>query len=147
MSGQHHNQHTSLNHNEAKDTQTMVNGNDTFTAPLKTSKRRAIKTDRELLKLCAAWRPAVDRCIAVMDRLAQKPDSAWTVADRARDKKASRAVHELEEAIFDTPAATLAGLKAKAEILRHMDTAMGVPAAEKYAASLVTDILALGRNW
>jgi hypothetical protein len=34
------------------------------------------------------------------------------------------------------------GQKAKAEILRHMDTAMGVPAAEEYAASLVVDILA-----
>ena len=72
----------------------------------------------------------------------RRPDCNWTAVDRTLDKEVLRAVHGIEESIFDTPAATLAGRKAKAEILHHMDTALGVPTAKEYAASLVVDIMA-----
>lgn len=39
------------------------------------------------------------------------------------------------------------GLKAKAKLLDDMGTTLGAPPTEEHAASLVADILALGRNW
>ena len=104
-------------------------------------------TDTELLELCAAWRPANDRYMSVTDRLGDIHEDDQSVADRALNKEVSRKVHGIEERIFDTPSATLAGLKAKAEILRHMGTAMNVEATPEHAESLVVDILALGSAW
>jgi hypothetical protein len=125
----------------------MVNGSETSAAPRKASKRRAIRTDTELLKLCAAWRQANSRYMSVTLRLDSKPDHEWTAAERALSKEVSRAVHQIEERIFDTPAETLAGLKAKAEILAFMGNEMGIPVDNSHGWSLVTDIMGLGGEW
>ena len=144
----------------------MANTNDTSAAPLGISKRRALLTgaaaalsagavvparasgaDKELLELCVAWRQAADRLIPVADRLAEVLDGDWSEDDRVLDRELNNEVCGLERRIFDIEAATLAGLKAKAGVLEYMDTAMGVPANPEYAASLVTDIVALGSDW
>ena len=104
-------------------------------------------TDTELLELCAAWRPANNRYMSVTDRLGDIHEDDQSAADRALNKEVSREVHGIEERIFDTPAATLAGLKAKAEILAYRGTEMGIPVDGPHGLSLVTDILALGRSW
>lgn len=101
-------------------------------------------TDAELLQLCAAWRTANDRYMSVTDRLDQIDEANQSDADRALGKDVSRAVHEIERRIFDTPATTLAGLRAKAEILAYMGDEMGIPVDSENGWSLVQDILALG---
>ena len=85
--------------------------------------------------------------MSVTDRLDQIHEDDQTAADRALGKEVSHTVHELEQRIFDTPAATLAGLKAKAEILAYMGNEMGIPADSSHGWSLVTDIMALGGEW
>ena len=104
-------------------------------------------TDAELLELCAAWYPANDRYMSVGDRLADLHEDDQSAADRALSKEVHRVVHQIERRIFDTPAATLAGLKAKTEILAFMGNEMGVPVDSPHGWSLVTDILALGSTW
>ena len=84
-------------------------------------------TDAELLELCAAWRPANDHYMSVTDRLADLHEDDQSAADRALGREVSRAVHRIERRIFDTPATTFAGLKAKAEILAFMGNEMGIP--------------------
>ncbi|TDH58167.1 hypothetical protein E2C06_34090, partial [Dankookia rubra] len=79
-------------------------------------------TDTELLELCAAWRQAVDRLIPIADRHAGMLDRDWSAADRVLKKEVEGEVFGLERRIFDTEAATLAGLKAKAGVLDYMDT-------------------------
>ena len=103
--------------------------------------------DTELLELCAAWRPANDRYMSVVDRLSDIHEGDQSAADRALDKEASQAVHQIERRIFDTPAVTLASLKAKAEILAFMGNEMGIPADSSHGWSLVTDIISLGGEW
>ena len=104
-------------------------------------------TDTELLELCAAWRPANAQYMSVVDRLGDLHEDDQSAADRALGKEVSQAVHQIERRIFDTPATTLAGLKAKAEILAFMGTEMGIPVDGPQGWSLVTDILALRGEW
>ncbi|TDH57943.1 hypothetical protein E2C06_35235 [Dankookia rubra] len=101
-------------------------------------------TDTELLELCAAWRPANGRYMSVTDRLDDILEDDQSAADRALGQEVHRAVHQIERRIFDTPATTLAGLKAKAEILAFMGTEMGIPVDGPHGWSLVTDIMTLG---
>ena len=56
-------------------------------------------------------------------------------------------MYGLERRIFDIEVATLAGLKAKVGVLDYLNTAMGVSPNPEYAASLVTDLVALGSAW
>ena len=144
----------------------MANTNDTSTAPLGISKRRALLTgaaaalsagaaapvrasgaDAELIELCAAWRQAADRLIPVEARLAEVLDGDLSEDDRVLDRELNSEVYALEQRIFGIEAATLAGLKAKAGVLDYLNTAMGVSPNLEYAASLVTDIMALGSAW
>ena len=141
----------------------MANTNDKSAAPLGASKRRALLTgavaalsagavapahasgaDKELIELCAAWRQAADRLIPVADRLAHLSDDDWSDYDRVLDRELNNEVYGLERRIFGIEAATLAGLKAKAGMLDYLNTAMGVSPNPEYAASLVTDFVALG---
>ena len=104
-------------------------------------------TDTELLELCAAWRQAADRLIPVADRLAGMLERDRSEDDRVLDRELNSEVYALEQRIFGIKAATLAGLKAKAGVLDYLNTAMGISPTPEYAASLVTDIVALGSAW
>ena len=104
----------------------------------------AAGADAELLELCAAWRRAFDREMAVLERLGRMLERDWSDEDRASLAEASAEVYRLEDLVFDTPATTLAGVKAKASVLDYLDAAADIPAEREYAASLVADIMALG---
>lgn len=104
----------------------------------------AAGADAELLALCAAWRRAFDREAAVTDRLACKFEKDWSGEEAALWHAVQDAVSELERRIFATRARTMAGVRAKAGVLAHLDAAAGIPAEREQAASLVADVLALG---
>ena len=150
----------------------MANGNNTPDALPRTSKRRgllsgaarlgaatalaagfmapaarAIGADAELLAFCAAWRRAVDRFIPIVSHVGNFHEKDQSTADRALLEDAQDEVYGLEERIFSTEATSLAGLKAKAEVLDYMEAAMDVSATAEQAASLVADIKALGAAW
>ena len=159
MSRKSRTQDFSLNHDRTEDVLTMANANDKSAAPLVASKGRALLTgavaalfagavapahasgpDKELIELCAAWRQTADR-------LANIFDADWSEEDRVLDRELNNAVYGLERRIFDIKAATMAGLKAKVGVLDYMDTGMGISPTPEYAASLVTDFVALGSAW
>lgn len=146
----------------------MAAGNDTPLAPPAATARRALLrgaaglgvagaavascqpayaadgSDAELIQLCAAWREALDREMAVTDRLGRMMERDWSDADHALFDEAGGAVSELEGRVFGTKATTLAGIKAKAGVLDYLDAAAGIPAEPHQAASLVADVLAFG---
>ena len=99
--------------------------------------------DAELVALCAAWRRAFDREKAVTERLFRMHQRHWSAADRDLLDAVEADVHELERRVFGARAVTLAGAKAKAGVLAHLDAAAGIPAEPEQAASLVADIVAL----
>ena len=103
----------------------------------------ATGADAELIALCAEWRRAFDRDMAVTDRLACMHEKDWSDEDRALNHEVHDDVNELEDRVFETKARTMAGVKAKAGVLAYLDAAAGIPAPAEYAASLVADILAL----
>lgn len=115
-----------------------------LSSPTTAASAAASGADAELLALCASWYPANDRYMAVSDRLDDILEDDQSPADRALMEEVHRAVNEIEERIFDTPASTFGGLKAKAEILAFMGDEMGIPVDSANGWSLVQDILALG---
>lgn len=104
----------------------------------------AAGADARLIADCAAWREAMDREMAVTDRLGRMMERDWSDADHALFDEAGDAVSELEGRVFGTKATTLAGIQAKAGVLDYLAAAAGIPAEPDHAASLVADVLAFG---
>ena len=102
-------------------------------------------TEADLIAFCAEWREAIDEYMPLVTRLDRVAEKDQPATDRARCDALDDDIHELEQIIFSTPAATLAGLKAKAGVLAFMGNEMGMPVDSPAAWSLVKDILALGR--
>lgn len=146
----------------------MATGNDTPLAPSGATARRAlfggaaavgaaiagvsscqvvpaaVGADAELVALCAAWRQAMDRNAAVVDRLARMHECDWSEEDHAEWDETGEALSEIEDRVFEAKAANLAGIRAKAGVLEYMAAAFGIPAQPEQAASLVADVLAFG---
>ena len=145
----------------------MATGNDTLCAPFSATARRALLggaavlgtafatasscqpvlaagADAGLVALCAAWRRALAREMAVTDRLFATHERDWSDADRDLFDEVGADVSDLERRVFGTRATTLAGIKAKAGVLGHLSAAAGVPTEPEQAASLVADVLAFG---
>lgn len=114
--------------------------------PRQTSKRRSKGPDAELLQLCAVWRPANDRSIEILDQIGSKLERDWSAEDHALQREVEE-TNALEQRIFRMKARTLAGLKAKAAVLAHLDAQFAPAGTAEYASSLAADIMSLGGDW
>lgn len=103
----------------------------------------SLEQDAALLALCVQWERAIDRSSEVVGRLACRMESDWTAAERAEWDASHALADALQDSVTGTRAATVAGVRAKASVLRRMAETDGIPCPEECAASLVADLVGL----
>lgn len=112
-------------------------------APVPRRSAPAADPDAALLALCVQWERAIARNAEVVGRLACRLECDWTPAECAEWDASHALADALQDSVTETRAATVAGVRAKASVLRRMAELDGIPCPEECAASLVADLTGL----